>query len=193
MKVENGFDLGMCVPDRGYYTTSQYSPTFVHGSAANDIVFVKDGNIVIDGNFSGTEPELPEVVSFGRCEDTCLSCKGPTDKDCTSCWAGKRLNVAREYRADKDPYPYGTCETMCANSKYVATTLSTEETTDQQTFWAKSGGWICKNCHDTCYDCTGPLETECQICRYSDSVFKSARLLSQEKSAEKAQRYDRIT
>ena len=57
---------------------SQYSPTFVHGSAANDFVFTRDGNIVIDGTFSGTEPEIPEVVAFRKCEDTCLSCKGPT-------------------------------------------------------------------------------------------------------------------
>lgn len=55
--------------------------------------------------------------------------------------------------------------------------LSPEEITDSQTFWAKNGGWICKNCHDTCYDCSGPLETDCYICRYSDSVHKPSRIL----------------
>ena len=151
----------MCAPDQGFYMISQYSSTFVHGSAANDLVFARDGNIVIDNGFSGTEPQLPEIVSFKKCDATCLACKGPTSKDCTACWAGKRLNVAREFVASKDPYPYGTCETMCENSKYVATAPSADEVTDSQTYWAKSGGWICKNCHHTCYDCSGPLLTDC--------------------------------
>jgi hypothetical protein len=165
----------MCKPNKGYYMISKYNETFTHGSAANHLNFTREGEIVIQGNFSGTEPELPETVAFLKCDASCLSCKGPSDKDCTSCWAGKRLNVAKNYTKGKDAYPFGTCESQCETSKYVAQNITEEEKSDSETFWANSGGWICKNCHHSCFDCDGPLDTDCSLCRYPDAILRASR------------------
>ena len=167
----------MCEPDDGYYYVSEYSPEFRHGSAANFYV-KKNLDVVIDPDYSGNEPILPTTQAFEKCDDTCFGCRGSSVKDCTACYPGKRLNVDRNYRRDRDPYPYGTCELQCETSKFSATTPTSEETSDQDTFWTKKGGWICKNCHHTCYDCSGLLDSNCYECRYPDSVLKTGRNLA---------------
>jgi ABC-type multidrug transport system fused ATPase/permease subunit len=106
---QDGYNLGMCEPDDGYYYVSEYSPEFRHGSAANFYV-KKNLDVVIDPDYSGNEPILPTTQAFEKCDDTCFGCRGSSVKDCTACYPGKRLNVDRNYRRDRDPYPYGTCE-----------------------------------------------------------------------------------
>lgn len=118
-------------------------------------------------------PILPEYQAFLKCDETCLGCKGPAAGECTACYAGKRLNVKLEYKADTDPYPYGTCESICETSKYSATTPDPNAVLDKDKFWGINSGWICKNCHHTCYDCSAGTDANCYVCRYSDSVLKN--------------------
>jgi hypothetical protein len=102
-----------------------------------------------------------------------LYCKGPKKEDCTACWEGKSLNLDSKYDKNLDAYPYGTCEDGCKPSKYEEIQKPSEsEKSKPEGFWAIDKGWICKNCHDSCYECSGPGENQCKECRYSDSVLK---------------------
>ncbi len=42
-------------------------------------------------------------------------------------------------------------------------------------YFAKERGtddWICSSCHQTCFECNGPLETNCIRCNYESLTYK---------------------
>lgn len=162
--------------------TSEYSPGVKHGASSNKPLLF-DPNMALSNNNGGMLPEFQKIEPFQKCDSSCLFCKGPGKDECTACWAGKSLNESRNYSKDKDPFPYGICDNECNVSKYKQTTV--EPLVDKYSpegFWNINMGWICRNCHDSCYDCTGPLQTQCRECRYPDSVLQllSSRVLSSE-------------
>lgn len=97
--------------------TSEYSPTLKHG-ASNNKPLVIEQSLVLSNSNEGNVPEFSKIEPFQRCDETCLYCRGPTKGDCTACWAGKSLNVDRNYKKDVDPFPYGICDRECEVSKY---------------------------------------------------------------------------
>ena len=100
--------------------------------------------------------EYPTVYSFSDCpicDKSCLSCDGPSDKDCTSCEDGFVL-------VDGSCEP---CDSSCANCKDITSTgcISCPKGYDLQ---ADGSCKIHIDCDPTCLECDGPADDQCSKC-----------------------------
>jgi hypothetical protein len=107
----------ICEPMPGYYITSEYSAGVKHGASSNKPL-VQSQDIILSNNNGGITPEYERAEPFQKCDYSCIYCKGPGKDECTACWAGKRLNVSKNFNKEKDVFPFGVCDNECEVSKY---------------------------------------------------------------------------
>jgi proprotein convertase subtilisin/kexin type 5 len=90
-----------------------------------------------DGYYGNTEINKCEV-----CHSLCSTCSGPTIYDCLTC-----SDSSHFLHFFMESPTAGNCLLECPKNFF-------EDSTSQ----------TCLPCDSTCYECTGPLETECSSC-----------------------------
>jgi proprotein convertase subtilisin/kexin type 5 len=90
------------------------------------------------------------------CHSSCSTCTGTLPSQCLTC-SGSLFQYL------------GSCVSYCPSVIFKHPTQNICQVTCPQGFYGNTTTWTCDACHSTCWNCTGPLPTQCTAC--SGSLF----------------------
>ena len=126
------------------------------------------------------------------CHDDCATCSGQGTENCDSCQTALQLNGAAIVQCLTSCSPGSSdcyyCHTQCdgcvgpSNTDCISCTGQSQQNSDGQTVCVPScsddeylaeisGEFICIPCHKECVGCSGPSNSECNVCKnYNNTI-----------------------
>jgi len=125
------------------------------------------------------------------CHDSCKTCVGPKDKDCSACYPDHKLHIstcvlscpaATKLSSNGNacvscPHTCSSCNKTLCTSCIPGYNLRKEDgicvTQCKEGQYPGDDG-VCHNCHDSCASCFGPGSNECSRCKGDKRPFLSS-------------------